>query len=300
MKFKSRHILLILLLLAATFVRLYRLPATLTFLEDEGRDLLMAKRMLDTGRPVLLGPQTSTGNMYLGPLYYYFITPALSASGMDPLGPAVLIALSGVLTVYLLYRFGTTWFGRSAGYLSALMYALLPLPILFTRNSWNPNLVPLIALLTAWAVVKLASPESRLRHYLYLGFLFGILIQLHYMAILFIAAAGLVVAITDRHEWQTLVKGMLLTLAGFILVLSPFLLFELRNDFVNSQALLRFVTGTDGRAIRYSLPLWLLRDKFTLVSTKLLSGLFGRAAQRVDPFAAVITSLAGLSYAVGV
>src|SRR3989339_831621 len=114
-KFILRYWPLILLVLIALFIRLYRLPATLIFLEDEGRDLLIVKRMIDTLRPVLLGPQTSTGNMYLGPLYYYFITPAVFLSRMNPLGPAVFIGLTGAFTVYLLYLFGTKWFGKLSG-----------------------------------------------------------------------------------------------------------------------------------------------------------------------------------------
>src|SRR3989339_2072428 len=136
--------ILFIILSLATVSRFYRLPATLTFLEDEGRDLLVVHKMLDTFRPVLLGPQTSTGNMYLGPLYYYLITPALFLSRMNPLGPAVFIGLTGAFTVYLLYLFGTKWFGKLSGMVAAIMYGLLPLPVTFTRNSWNPNLAPLL------------------------------------------------------------------------------------------------------------------------------------------------------------
>lgn len=77
MSWLRKHYLIILVLLAALFFRLYNIGSTVTFLEDEGRDLLIMHRMIDQGRPVLLGPQTSTGNMYLGPLYYYLVTPAL-------------------------------------------------------------------------------------------------------------------------------------------------------------------------------------------------------------------------------
>lgn len=285
MKLTRTFFFLSILLGLALFLRLYRLPATLTFLEDEGRDLLMVKRMLDTGRPVLLGPQTSTGNMYLGPLYYYFITPALVLGGMSPVGPAVLIGLSGVLTVYLLYRFGCYWFGESAGRLAALLYAVMPLPVYFTRNSWNPNLVPIIALLLLWYTTRLLQTKVQLRHYFYLGLLFGVMVQLHYMALVFLAALGLIILINKLKVWPELIKGLGLGILGFGLALSPFLLFELRNDFVNTQALIKFATGGEGEAIRYSLPLWLIGDKLSLVLTKLFGSLFGHAGSSSDPFA---------------
>lgn len=289
MKFLKQHWLILLILALAVFVRLYRLPATLTFLEDEGRDLLMVKRMLDTKRPILLGPQTSTGNMYLGPLYYFIITPALALSGMNPLGPAALIALSGVLTVFLLYLFGTRWFGKSAGIMASLMYAVLPLPTFFTRNSWNPNLVPLISLLIAWAVIKLSSRKYQKIHYLYLGLLFGTLVQLHYMSLIYLVFSALIVFVPRLRKPRELLTGASLTLSGFALVLAPFIIFELRNNFVNTHALFKFIFARDDHAIRYSLPLWLFFSKLQLTSTKLFSGQFGRGGQALDPYASVIT-----------
>lgn len=289
MNFVRRHLPILLILVLASLTHFYRLPATITFLEDEGRDLLMVKRMLDTGRPVLLGPQTSTGNMYLGPLYYYLITPALVLSRMDPLGPAAFIALSAVVTTYLLYLFGRRFLSPLAGYLAALMYAVFPLPVFFTRNSWNPNLVPLVSLVVAWVVIELTGNSRKLWHYFVLGALFAALLQLHYMSLVFIAAAALIVGVANLRRPRQLGLGIVLALTGFVIVLSPFLLFELRNHWVNTQALLRFAGGEEGQAIRYSLPLWLARDKLVLISTKLFSALFGRGGQRLDPHATLIT-----------
>jgi len=299
MKYLRQHWLIILILALSLFVRLYRLPATMTFLEDEGRDLLMVKRMLDTKRPVLLGPQTSTGNMYLGPLYYYLITPALVLSEMDPIGPAIFIALTGVLTVYLLYHLGSKWFSRFAGTSASLMYAILPLPVFFTRNSWNPNLVPLISLLTIWIVSRLRCKSPRWWDYLLLGVLFGTLVQLHYMALIFIAAASLIVFVPLLKKWREFIRGATLSVIGFVLILSPFIFFEVRNDFVNTKALTRFVKAEDEQAIRYTLPAWLFRSKFELVSSRLLASQFGRGGQVQDPLSTPITYLSLLVFALG-
>ena len=89
-------ILVTILLSLSAFVRLYRIGSTHTFHNDEGRDVLIALKMIESRRPILLGPQTSTGNMYLGPLYYYLMVPSLLISGLDPVGPAVMVAVFGV------------------------------------------------------------------------------------------------------------------------------------------------------------------------------------------------------------
>lgn len=274
----KRNWLLVTILLLALFFRLYRLEATMTFLEDEGRDLLIVKRMIDTGRPVLLGPQTSTGNMYLGPIYYYFITPALVLAGMNPVGPAVLIALTGVLTTYLLYYLGKKWFSDRAGYFAAAMFAILPMSVMVTRASWNPNLVPLITTLMLLVFSRLISGKYSWENWIFYGMLVGIMVQLHYMALIFCGVLSLVLAWHNRSEFKQLMRGVILSFIGAIIMLSPFIVFEIRNNWVNTKAITRFMEAKEERNIRYDLPAWLWWDKVGTTSYRLIGNTFTGSA----------------------
>ena len=274
MSWLKKNWLLIVILLAALFFRTYRIADTMTFLEDEGRDVLIAKRMIDTGRPVLLGPQTSTGNMYLGPLYYYFITPALFIAQMDPVGPAVLIALTGVLTTYLLYYLGKKWYGDKSGYLAAIMFAVLPFGVAVTRSSWNPNLVPLISVLMLLVYDRIVFSKPKKLDWIYYGLLVGTMVQLHYMALIFCGVLSLSIALCKRKELIALARGIGLALVGFVIMLLPFFVFEIRNDFVNTTALTRFMAAKEERNIRYDLPVWLWWDKVSKTSYRLIGNTF--------------------------
>ncbi len=285
-----------LLFFLALAFRLYRLSATQIFLEDEGRDLLMVKYMVDTKRPVLLGPQTSTGNMYLGPFYYYFIAPALLFAHFNPIGPAILIALTGALTVFLFYRFLSSRFGWKTGLIASLLYAVMPLPVMFTRNSWNPNLVPLISLLIIWVVDKILFESNNFKNlnrlFLILGALVGILIQLHYMALIILPFLALVLIfkLGKKLPLTSYLSLLTFTLLTFTITLSPFIVFEFRHQFVNTKAIVRFIQAKQEHNIRYNLPLWLWKDKVFKTSTQLIDGLLGRGAfQAVDPWSKQIT-----------
>jgi len=72
--FRLEFILLVLIIALAAFLRFYKLSEYMTFLGDEGRDVLMVKRILTTLDIPLIGPPMSVGNIYLGPLYYYMMT----------------------------------------------------------------------------------------------------------------------------------------------------------------------------------------------------------------------------------
>src|SRR5690242_8294184 len=102
MKKKVSLLILIAILCLAAYLRLYRISDYMTFLGDEGRDVLVAKSILE-GHLTFLGPRSSAGDFFMGPAYYYMITPWLLLFNYDPVGPAVMVALFGIATVWLIY-----------------------------------------------------------------------------------------------------------------------------------------------------------------------------------------------------
>src|SRR3989304_5159037 len=112
-RFLKNHwevLILLTILLAGAFLRLYKIADYMTFLGDEGRDVLVVKRMIVDHKFTLLGPTASVGGFFLGPIYYYFMLPFLFLWRLDPVGPAVMVALFGIATIYLVYRVGKDFF----------------------------------------------------------------------------------------------------------------------------------------------------------------------------------------------
>src|ERR1035437_6294632 len=149
---KTNIVLLTVLILAA-FLRLYKIQDYMTFLGDEGRDVLVAYNILH-GHLTLLGPTSSVGGFFLGPIYYYFMAPFLFLFNYNPVGPAVMVALFGVATVWLVYKISSEFFGKTAGLIASTLYAISPLVISYSRSSWNPNLMPFFTLLTIYVLYK--------------------------------------------------------------------------------------------------------------------------------------------------
>src|SRR6266568_1185891 len=106
-------ILLLLILLLAAFLRLYKIADYMTFLGDEGRDVLVVYNILH-GHLTLLGPTSSVGGFFLGPIYYYFMAPFLLLFNYNPVGPSVMIGLLGVITVWLVYYISKEFFNGKA------------------------------------------------------------------------------------------------------------------------------------------------------------------------------------------
>ncbi len=250
--FSLRKFLLLIILAAAAFMRLYKIADYLTFLGDEGRDVLVVYNILH-GHFTLLGPTASVGGFFLGPIYYYFMAPFLWLFQYSPIGPAVMIALAGVGTVWLVYAVGSKFFDTTAGIIAALLFALNPLVILYSRSSWNPNLMPLTTLLMLFALYS-AVKKNSWKLFLLTGFLYGIAMQLHYIEVfigptmvLYMLCAWVFSPqeIALAKKGIQLVRQYVLVFIGFLVGWSPFLIFEARHGYNNLRAIFNFVFHAD-------------------------------------------------------
>ncbi len=233
-------ILLVIILLFSAYLRLYKIGNYLTFLGDEGRDVLIVKRMIVDHKFTLLGPTASVGGFFLGPIYYYFMLPFLWAWKLDPVGPAVMVGLFGIATVFMVYVTGRSLFGTVAGLVAASLYAFSPLVIAYSRSSWNPNVVPFFAIMLIYLLWRLVTRRIRANELL-IGIVLGIGIQLHYL-FLFLFVVVFVWYLLHRHTLP-FVKTMLLTAVGFLIGASPFIAFELRHQFANTRTIVQFLSA---------------------------------------------------------
>src|SRR5258708_753093 len=153
-------VILIFSLITGAFLRLWHFQSTMQFLGDQGRDAIVAKQILINHHPVLIGPVTSTGNMYLGPLYYYFMVPFLALTYPSPVGPAYAIAGFSIAALFLLYYFGKELVGQRAALLGTVFFAFSAVSVTFSRFSWNPNLAPFVSIVLLWATYRAVKKSS--------------------------------------------------------------------------------------------------------------------------------------------
>lgn len=235
----SKWTLCILIILAVgAYLRLHNIAGYMTFLGDEGRDALIVKRMIVDHKFTLLGPTASVGGFFLGPIYYYFMLPFLWLWRLDPSGPAVMVAIFGVATIYLLYRFAKELFNPWAGIFAASLYALSPVTIAYSRSSWNPNLVPFFSLFFLYALWRTVVHDSR-RSILLAGVLLGIGLQLHYLFLFLIPVMTIWILLYGNRK--NIGNFVLFSVIGFVIGYAPFLIFELRHGFPNTLSLIRFI-----------------------------------------------------------
>ena len=290
-----------LIVLFALILRLFKIDQYLTFLGDEGRDVRVVRDILK-GNLAFIGPQTSIGNMYLGPLYYYIMAPALFLSNLSPVGPAVLNAVIGSLTVGLVWWIGRTWFNPLSGTLAAILMAVSPVAIIYSRSSWNPNPMPFFALLSVFGMYQVWQGKDH--RWLILSVAsFTFAIQMHYLGLLLIPTLAVFWLLSAKNKQFLLTSFKSLVI--FIFLMSPLVLFDLKHSGLNLNAFKTFFVARQttinlnpGNSNRF-VPVWnkivsdlLLgqtKESVTLISISvLLLGLWAFTKEKKKSSSAVL------------
>lgn len=241
---KIEFIVLLFILVLAAILRFYKIDQYLTFLGDEGRDVIIVRRFLVYGDVFLIGPGTSIGNMYLGPLYYYMMALPLWLFNYSPVGPAVMVASLSIVTVWFVYYVGREWFGKYAGLIASFLYAIAPTVIIYSRSSWNPNIMPFFALLCIYAIYK-AVTENKMLWLPVLGISYAFVLQSHYLGLLLAPPLflfwlyGAYIKKRSNSLGQYLIHSIVMV-GIFAILMSPLLVFDSRHGWRNLEALEKF------------------------------------------------------------
>ena len=237
------------IIILSSFLRLDNIRGYQVFLGDQGRDVLVVKRMIVDGDWTFIGPTASVGGFHLGPLYYYMMLPALWLSNLDPVGPAIMVAVFSILTNVLIYAYARKFVNLTAAIIAGSLFAVSHLVVEYARSSWNPNILPFFSVLLIWCWTEVFSQSTKktLGWFFLIGLILGSVIQLHYAALIliFMSVALYLLYITKQlfshsiRPWKSFLVQVTAIILGFTLILFPFIGFEIKNNFPNTCGILR-------------------------------------------------------------
>jgi 4-amino-4-deoxy-L-arabinose transferase-like glycosyltransferase len=249
----------------------------MTFLGDEGRDAIIVRRFLTDFDLIAIGPGTSIGNMYLGPVYYYLMAPALLLANFSPIGPAVQIALLGVATIFFVWYVAREWFGKYAAFVASFIYAIAPKVIYYSRSSWNPNIMPFFALLTIWSLWKLWRQKKH-AWLIVTGISVSFMLQSHYLGLVILPVVFVFwflsfLSFKKEKKLKPFFKSSIIASIIVFLFLSPLVVFDAKHGWRNFMAMKKFFTerqATVSAKPWSSLPnMW---PNFEQINTRLITG----------------------------
>ncbi|MBI3559144.1 glycosyltransferase family 39 protein [Candidatus Gottesmanbacteria bacterium] len=236
---KTLRVLIFCLVLLILLVRFYNFPAWFGFDYDQEVNAWIAKAIVVDHKPVLIGPETSVGGMYVGPYFNYLIAIFYALGRMDPQATIILNILLSAVTVYFIYFVGTKVFSRKTGVIAMIIYGFSYNLTNFDRVAWNPTPIPVVSL--------------GILFFLYLYFRFrklwqlvaaisltGFMFHLHFTAIFLGGFVLLALLVFGGKKFGFSFKNYFALFFTGLVFLLPLLIFNLRHDYLLSRHFWQF------------------------------------------------------------
>lgn len=210
------------------FVRVYRINDLLGFYYDQGRDALVIWKLIHEGKLFLIGPVTGLPGIFLGPFYYYLITPFYLIGGGNPIIPAIFLGFLSTLAVFLLYYLGAQMLDRSCGLIAAFIGGFSYNIILSSRWLSNPTPILLSSLIVILSMFKIASGKSKY-WWAILGLTAGLSMQFESASAIFYIPILIIFSIWQYMRLKN-AKLPIMAAAAFGVTLLPQIIFNFKHQ----------------------------------------------------------------------
>ncbi len=272
-QYRYHYLLLILFILLSAYIRYVPLmEGNFPFLFDHGRDLMAVKEIVIEGNQTLIGPFTGLQGVFHGALHYYLLTIPFILTGGNPASPTYFLAtlfLVGVLATYLLLG---RIFNRQTALIAALFFALAAGSLNATKHFWNPYWIPFI--MVFWVAILYSGIFRKKNHLIVAFFLAGIMAQCDIaFGVVLIPAMIVLMLVFNRSLFVS--KQFLLALGAFAVTFATHLIFDIRNKFLMTNAIINLLQGKNtslGFPIEFPDRLYYRLDEIQDATVLALSG----------------------------
>lgn len=225
---KYIHIVILLLILfPGALLRLYRLEGSMWDYGDSGRDVLVAKHIVEHHEIFLVRPAVGGAYDFLknSPLYYYILAFFWLIT-RSPGGIALFFSILGITSIFCIYLITSALFNKNAGLIAACLTAFSCHMTRYSRSIFQPFLFPLFLCFTLMFLIASLKKKSPLLLFLSVFFFF-VSLQIHYSALLILPVFVMWSVYSFKITcWEKSEKFLLLLLfAEYSLALSLLYLF---------------------------------------------------------------------------
>ena len=263
----SKYKYLILLLIFAFLVRcIPPLLGVIPFGFDHGRDALAVLSMMKTFKPAFIGPWTSIPGLYFGPGWYYLLLPVFILTGGHPVGPVWMMIILALIEIFVAWKY----FGK----LAALIITCAPLWLILSFGAWNPYPMVLISLII---LVYLQIIQKTRKVHLKTAFGLGFFASLgfHFSTAFAIFYIPIIASSIFLRKAKFTLKSLFGGLTAFIIPFVPQIIFELRHGFLETKAILTYITqGREKDALTFEKVKHIIEVTFGEIKIAVLPGIW--------------------------
>lgn len=260
-KFRNKGILfLVLIVFLGLFLRSLNFKETFIYAHDGDLGAWIVKDIVFDRHLRLIGQETSTQGVFIGPLYYYTLIPFYFLANWEPIGGVYFGIFVGAVTIISFYHVFTKLFDKTTGFIAAIVQAVLNFNVSYDR--W---VVPTFTT-NLWTIWFFYCVMMILRGNLYVLSILGILAGLIWHINLSLAPLFLLIppALIFCRKIPT-IKHIILFFGSFLITTIPYWLFELRHGFFQTRTILTSFSTNQGGGTGL--------DKLNLIFIKILGNI---------------------------
>lgn len=226
-----------LVVLLAFVLRVLWLPGNLFFGFEQGRDFLKLAEVA-SGNLALTGPGTDIPGIFHGALSYYVPLPSFFLFAGDPLWVQISFIFLNCLAIYFLYRAVVNLFNKEVALVASVFYAISYSSIIYSRWLSNPTLVPALTIGILFFLTK--AKNNPLSLVLVAG-LWSVIFHLEIVAAITLVVPVVVFLLFEKVKLN--LKVVAVCLGTVLLILSSYVVFDLKNDHILFNGIRSYVTS---------------------------------------------------------
>ncbi|KKP48274.1 MAG: hypothetical protein UR39_C0001G0069 [Candidatus Woesebacteria bacterium GW2011_GWA1_33_30] len=223
--FTPWNLLILIILLLAFILRIYKIGETLDFHYDQGRDALVIWELWHRDKLFLIGPVTGLEGVFLGPLYYYLIAPFYLISGGNPVIPSIFLSFLTVLSLLILYLTGVELGGKVTGFIALIIGSFSNYIIFSNRWLSNPTPIYLTSILIFYVMILILK-RHKFYYWYFIYLLVGISLHFELASAIFYLPILLFFTIWQKPK----LKIFILSAFFLFLTLIPQILFNFKHE----------------------------------------------------------------------
>lgn len=237
----SPKIILILILLLGLFLRIYKLEIFYPWGHDQDLFAWIAKDILIDHHFRLIGQETSIIGVFIGPLFYYLIAASFALFNMNPLSGALVTTIVSLATIVSIYWVFSKFFSQNVGLIGSFLYAVSPGAVFLDR--WVVPTQPTILWSVWFLYVLLSILKGNFQILIPLSILTGLIWHVHiaFIPLLILLPVAFWLSDKKNYKFQVSLKTLMISAVVLFGLISPFVIFEIRHGFQQTQYLLNAV-----------------------------------------------------------
>ncbi len=236
-KLVKTHWLFLVIVVVGIFLRTYKPLQWYMYGHDQDLSAWFVRDILENKHLRLIGQETSSKGIFIGPLFYYLQIPFYLIFHMDPAGVVLLPILISIFSIWSVYFVFSKIFNKQVGLVATLVHSLSYL-VVFIEREVAPTQP--VMLWTVWYLYALwFLYKGKQKTYLLIGILWGLVWHLN-LALAILAPLVLMAQVFSKTKINF--RYLILGLGIFAVLLSPFVAFEYRHNYQQTKAIIASLT----------------------------------------------------------